>query len=101
MLVIDHLDGNPRNNSLDNLALRCRPMWQALAHELARTKPGEPRLNLLNSLYADLLPADKLRVQAEQLELAVDNVLLRLDFRAQFGVAALAEQHRTHLVALR
>lgn len=51
--------------SLTDLERRVRPYPVALAQELARTKPGESRLALLNRLYLDMLPADKLRVQAE------------------------------------
>ena len=51
--------------TLQDLRAEPRPLWQALAHELARTRPGEARLNLLNSLYRDLTPADALRCRAE------------------------------------
>ena len=40
-------------------------MWAALAHQLVLCKPSDPRLPLLNSLYRDLGPADKLRCLAE------------------------------------
>lgn len=36
-----------------------------LAHQLAQCRPGDPRLPLLNGLYIDMLPIDKLRVLAE------------------------------------
>lgn len=72
MLVIDHRDGDARNNSLANLTLRwARPLDEApreypvaLAEQLSRCKPADPRLALLNSLYSRMSPADQLRVRA-------------------------------------
>lgn len=37
----------------------------ALAHRFAEAKPGDPVLEVLNRLYRNLKPSDKLRCRAE------------------------------------
>lgn len=72
MIVIDHRDGDARNNSLANLTLRWwtplteapRPYPVALAEQLSKCRPKDPRLDLLNRLFRDMTPADQLRVRA-------------------------------------
>ena len=51
--------------TLHDLRAEPRPLWQALAHQLVDCRPGDRRLPLLNSLYRDLSPADKLRTLGE------------------------------------
>ena len=51
--------------TLHDLRAEPRPLWQAIAHQLVDCRPGDRRLPLLNSLYCDLSPADKLRCQGE------------------------------------
>jgi len=52
-------------NTLHDLRAEPRSLPVALAHQLAVTKPGDVRLTLLNALYLDLNPADKLRCLGE------------------------------------
>ena len=55
-------------STLDALRAPVRPLPIALAQQLALTRPKDPRLALLNSIYMDLSPADKLRCQGELYE---------------------------------
>lgn len=51
--------------TLHDLRAEPRPLPVALANQLAACKPGDVRLGLLNRLYCDLSPGDKLRTIAE------------------------------------
>lgn len=57
-------------NTFNQIRLRglgdpVRTYPEALADQLAACRPGDARLRLLNRLYCDLTPADKLRTQGE------------------------------------
>ena len=54
--------------TLQDLRAEPRPLPIALAQQLVLCRPGDPRLPLLNGLFRDLSPADKLRCQGELYE---------------------------------
>lgn len=51
--------------SIPDHCLRVRPLPVALAHRLARARPGDPAMTTFNRLYASLSVADQVRCRAE------------------------------------
>ncbi len=51
--------------TLHDLRAEPRPMWQALAQQLAACRPSDVKLKLLNDLYCRMSPSEKLACRAE------------------------------------